>query len=210
MNTLRVIAMVTALTAAATVVSAQQNQMPVNPGMRAEARIGPDDDVEQGPDRAVSEEKREEIRRKVESFRIWKLIEELKLDAGTSAKMSSLLSSLDQKRKEIQQQQMAAMRELRAILKKTKPDESKIKSLLDKLEGNLRAMQELRDREWNSIKEFLSPEQQARFFLFQQRFQREMRGMIDGARGRGPGEGGRGIGSGQSMKRDRRPAEQAD
>ncbi len=141
-----------------------------------------------------SEERREEIRKKIEAVRIWRLTEELKLDATTSAKLSSLLSSLDQKRRDIQREQMEAMRELRFSLKAAKPDESKIKPLLEKLEKNHRAMQELRDREIKGMKEFLTIEQQARFLLFQQEFQREMRGMIAGARGGGAGRGGMGPG----------------
>jgi len=200
MNAFRIFALVLVLMSAATIAAAQQTPASGDPGKHSEEMTAP-----RGQDQAVSEEKREEIRKKVEAVRIWKLTEELKLDAATSAKLSSLLSSLDQKRKEVQQEQMAAMRELRSMLKAAKPDESRIKSLLDKLETTHRSMQEFRDREWKSVKEILSPEQQARFFLFQQRFQREMRGMIDGARGRGPAEGGRGSGPGR--KHDRRPVE---
>lgn len=144
-----------------------------------------------------SEERREEIRKKIEAVRIWRLTGELKLDATTSAQLSSLLSSLDQKRRDIHREQRETMRELRFSLRTAKPEESKIKPLLEKLEKNHRAMQELRDRELKGMKEFLTIEQQARFLLFQQEFQREMRGMISGARGGGAGRGGRGMGPGR-------------
>ena len=137
-----------------------------------------------------SEEKREAVRKKIEAVRIWRLTEALKLDTPTSSKLSSLLSSFEQQRMGIMRQQMTAMRELRRMLKTPKPEESKIKSALDRLEKNQHAMQALRDKELAGVKEILTIEQQARFLLFQQEFRREMQGMISNARKGGPrGEG---------------------
>ena len=133
----------------------------------------------------MSEEKRAEIRKKIEVVRIWRLTEALKLDANTSAKLSSLLSSLDRQRRDIQREQMGTLKMLQQSLKSPKLEESRIKSDLDKLEKNHRAMQELRNNEMSSLKNFLTIEQQARYVIFQQEFMREMRGMIHGARGTG-------------------------
>jgi len=141
-----------------------------------------------------SEERREEVRKKIEAVRIWRLIEELKLDANSSAKLSSLLSSLDQKRRTTMREQMEAMRDLRFLLKTTKPDEAKIKSLLEKLERNNHEIQSLKDQEMRGLKDFLTIEQQARFLLFQQEFQREMQEMISGARNKGQDRDGMGGG----------------
>jgi len=138
-----------------------------------------------------SEERREEVRKKIEAVRIWRLTEELKLDTNSSAKLSSLLSSLDLKRRNTMREQMETMRDLRSLLRTAKPDEAKIKSLLEKLEKNRHEMQGLKDQELKGLKDILTIEQQARFLLFQQEFQREMRDMISGARGKGPGGPGR-------------------
>ena len=83
---------------------------------------------------------------------------------------------------------MSNMRALREILKVQKPDEAKIKPLLAKLEGNHGAMQGIRTEELKGLKEILTIEQQARFLVFQQEFQHNMRRMIAGARGV-PGKG---------------------
>ncbi len=167
----------------------------------ASARQGPpsdrSDDITgidnpQAPGGEPSEEKREEVRKKIEAVRIWRLTEALKLDAPTSSKLSALLSSFEQQRMGIMREQMTAMRELRRLLKTPKPDESKIRSALERLEKNQHAMQALRDKELGGVKEILTIEQQARFLLFQQDFRREMQGIIADARrgvhGRGPGE----------------------
>jgi Spy/CpxP family protein refolding chaperone len=138
-----------------------------------------------------SEERREEVRKKIEAVRIWRLTEELKLDTDSSAKLSSLLSSLNLKRRNTMREQMEAMRDLRSLLRTAKPDEAKIKALLEKLEKNRHEMQGLKDQELKGLKDILTIEQQARFLIFQHEFQREMRDMISGARGKGPGGPGR-------------------
>jgi Spy/CpxP family protein refolding chaperone len=143
---------------------------------------------------AMSEQKREELRKKIEAVRIWRLTETLKLDAATSAKLAPLLNAYDQQRKDIMREQMETMKELRHALKTSKPDETKLKTALEKLVRNRHAMDELRDKEINGMKEILTIEQQARFVLFQHEFRREMLGMIAGAREGGPGPGKKGDG----------------
>jgi Spy/CpxP family protein refolding chaperone len=137
----------------------------------------------------LSEEKREEIRKKIEVVRIWRLTEQLKLDTTTSAKLASLMSSIDEQRKGIIQAQMMSMRELRSTLKSQKLDEAKIKSLLDNLESNQLSMQKLRERQWKGLRDILTIEQQARFLLFQQAFRHEIQSMIANARSHGRGRG---------------------
>lgn len=141
---------------------------------------------EEGPGAPPSEERREEIRKKIETIRIWRLTERLRLDTTTSAKMASVLSSFDQQRRDLMREQMTSLREVRTSLKAQKPDEAKLKTALDRLEKNQQAIQELRRKEIDGLKGILTIEQQARFLLFQLEFQRELREMIAGARG---GEG---------------------
>jgi hypothetical protein len=130
----------------------------------------------------LSDEKRAEIRRKIETVRIWRLTEALKLDTNTSAKLSSLLSSLDRQRREIQRDQTRTLFMLQQSLLSPKIEESRIKFDLDKLEQNYRAMQDLKYKEMSGLKKILTIEQQGRYVIFQQEFTREMRGMIQGAR----------------------------
>jgi hypothetical protein len=153
-----------------------------------------------------SEERREEVRKRIEAIRVWRLTEELKLDAPASAQLSSFLSSMDLKRREIMKDQMEIMRSLRLSLRATKPDEAKMRIAIEKLEKNRSEMQALKSRELKGLKEMLTVEQQARYLLFQQDFQREMRGMISGARGYGQGKGmGRGGDLPEGPEEDHQP-----
>lgn len=138
--------------------------------------------------------KREEVRKKIETVRMWRLTEELKLDEKTGARLASFLSAMDEKRRGLVHERMETMRDLRALLKTGNPDEKKLKAGLDKLEKNRGEMVALEGKEINGIKDILSVEQQARYVIFQQEFRREMRGMIAGARGGGQGMRGPGNG----------------
>jgi Spy/CpxP family protein refolding chaperone len=155
-----------------------------NPGPGQPGRGGP-----------MSEEQREEVRKKIDAVRIWRLTEALKLDAGTSAKLSSLLSSVDHQRRDILREQTGTINILKLAVKSPKPDESQIKTSLEKLEKNHQAMQKLTDSERSGLKNILTIEQQARYVVFQHEFTHEMRGMIRGAYGN-PGKGGMGAGNG--------------
>ncbi len=197
MKTLRTIMLVAAAMILAAPALAQQGMPPRGPMQGAFDEEG---EFEGGPGRGgpgggMSEERREEVRKKIEAVRIYRLTEELKLDPQTAAKMAALLGSVEQKRRTIVQEQMGAMRELRDSLRAGSPDERKLKGLLEKLEKNHHEMSEIRDKEMKGLKELLTVEQQARYLVFQQEFMREMRGMIAGARG-----GGQGPGPGPGMR----------
>jgi len=183
MKGIGILVVVSLLTAFATLSFAQQAAGPVLSGAQYDDAKGIDHPTPPGRNKALSEKKRKELRKKVQAVRIWKLTEELKLDADTSAKLSALLSSMDQKRLDIQREQRESLWALRQSINSSKPDESKIKSDLEKLEKNHLAMEELRSKEMQGLKKILTAEQQARYLLFQQEFRSEMRGMIEGARG---------------------------
>ncbi len=142
-----------------------------------------------------SEERREAVRKKMDAIRIMRLTETLKLDEETAAKFIPLITSLEQKRRDLMRENLQTMRELREYLASRNPDEKKLKSVMEKIEKNHQETMNLRGKEIEAAKDTLTVEQQARYLLFQQDFMREMRGMISGARGgmgpgRGPGMGG--------------------
>ena len=180
MNTAKLVIIIIALALIGSPVFAQRSASgPPDTDKRQNQEFAPD----RGPGGPPSAEKREEVRKKIEAIRIWRLTEELKLDTDTSGKLSALLSSVERKRRDIQREQRETTMQLRDILKSQKPDENKMKQCIDKLQSNHRAMQELRNDELKGMKEILTVEQQARYLVFQQDFQREMRDMIGGARG---------------------------
>lgn len=149
-----------------------------------------------GPVSRPSAEQREEIRKKIEAVRVWRMTEALKLDEKTAAKFIPVISSIEQRRAELMREQMDAMRDLRQGVALQRPDEKRLKAVIDKIELNHREMMKLMEKEMEAAKDYLTIEQQARFLVFQHEFQRDMRRMINRARGgrgmedmRGPGMG---------------------
>lgn len=169
------------LVAAMAATAAAQGGGPGPGPMGGQGRMGPPSDAE-----------REEIMKKVQAVRIWRLTEELKLDEKTSAKLAAVLSSMDQERRELMQKNRKAMQELRTLLGAGKPEDAKLKALLDGIEKNHDKMIDLRKRELREVRGLLTIEQQARYVVFHQQFRREMRGMMNRARGGGPGGPGMG------------------
>ncbi len=158
---------------------------------------GDETSADPGSDRAgpPSEERREAVRKKMEAVRIMRLTETLKLDEETAAKFIPLITSLEQKRRDLMGENQQTMRELREYLGAKNPDEKKLKSVMEKMEKNHQEVMKTREKEIEAAKGNLTVEQQAKYLLFEQDFMREMRGMITGARGgmgpgRGPGTGG--------------------
>ena len=140
----------------------------------------PQKDIEKPP----SKEQMEKVRKRIETLRMWKLTDALNLDEKTSAQVFPLLSKYDKKRGEIEQSLRGSMREMRESLREK--HEGNLKNILDKLEESHKSLQRIKEEEWSEIKKILTIEQQARFILFQQEFEREIRKIIAEARERRP------------------------
>lgn len=151
---------------------------PGNVGQQGESRFAPD----QGPGAPPSPERREQVRKKIEAIRVWRMTEELDLDEKTAAKFLPAISALSHQRNELARENLETMRELRIYLRSGKPDEKEIRNALDRLEKIHRELTNIREKEISAAKAHLTFEQQAKYIIFQQEFQREISDMIAGAR----------------------------
>ena len=133
-------------------------------------------------DRPPTKEQMEKVRTRIETLRMWKLTKALDLDEKKSAQLFPLLNKYDKKRAETESAMRDNMRDLRESLKERR--EVQIKNALDRLELNHKSMQNIREAEREELKGILSIEQQARFIIFQQEFDREIRKIIEETRER--------------------------
>jgi Spy/CpxP family protein refolding chaperone len=120
----------------------------------------------------------------IETLRKVRLIEELKLTEEQSVKFFPKLNEIREAREKFDQERKALIDELRDLLGKEKKPADQINAKIDKL---FQLEEEFNNKESGLKKELrkiLSPEQQARFILFQLRFEREMREMIQDIRER--------------------------
>lgn len=140
----------------------------------------------------LTEQQREVVRKKVEAVRLARLTETLQLDEKTAAKFIPVITAIEQKRRQLMKENQETMRELKIMLHASPPDESKLKIAINAIEKTRHEIASLREKEYSAARDNLTVTQMARYLLFNQDFQREMRGMVEGARHprRGPGKGG--------------------
>jgi Spy/CpxP family protein refolding chaperone len=151
-----------------------------------------------GADRPI-EQQREEVRKKVEAVRLARMTEALQLDEKTAAKFIPAITAIERKRRALMKENQETTRELKIMLHANPPDEAKLKAAISAIEKNRHEISSLREKEFNAAKDNLTATQMARYLLFNQEFQKEMRGMVEGARH--PRRGGPGKGGGPAPQR---------
>ena len=148
-------------------------------GFSADGIASPDRDDHNRP---PSKEQMERVRKRIETMKIWKLTKALDLDEKTAARLFPLLNKYDKKRAEIERDIKDNMMDLREALEDEK--ESKLRDLIERLEKSHKALQSLNDEERAELKQILTVGQQAKYLIFLQEFNREIRRIIEEARSR--------------------------
>ncbi len=136
-------------------------------------------------DRPPTKEQMENVRKRIETLRIWKLTKTLDLDEKTSTQLFPLINKYDKKRAELEVSMKEGMKDLRGTLK-DKKGEGNLKNIIDKLEQNHKEIQRINDEERTEMKKVLTVEQQAKFIIFQQEFERDIRKIIEEVKERRP------------------------
>jgi len=116
----------------------------------------------------------------IETLRKVRLIEELKLTDEQSVKFFPKLNEIRENKEKFDQDRQILIEELIDIFEKEKKSSDQINAKLDKI---FQLEEEFNKKETalkKEIRKILSPEQQVRFILFQLRFDKEMREMIQG------------------------------
>lgn len=151
-----------------------------------------------------------EGKRLIETIKIWKMTEALNLDEDQAAKLFPKLAQLEASRREYQGRQRLLREELAELLKQRPLRDEEIKTRLDQLD---RAEIDFRGHEQvvrGGLRSILSLEQQARLALFEDRFETEMRSVIQDLRQRRrgfPPDAGQSVGSPSPRYRPLTPME---
>lgn len=125
-------------------------------------------------------EKIERIQKQIEMVRMWRLTKELDLDEEGAARVFPILSRYDKKRMDLEVERFRIMRELRETINddRDRDNERRVEKLMDRLESNKSAMDRLQDAEREELKKVLTRRQMAKYIIFQQRFEHEMKEII--------------------------------
>ena len=126
-------------------------------------------------DEMASERDLTRVRKKVEALRAWQLSEVLDMDEKTSSQLFSAMREADKERWEIEARNRKLVRELSRSLVSRRPDSRKIDKVLDELQSNRRELVRSEERHLERVRQTLSPEDTARYLIFQIRFQREIK-----------------------------------
>uniref|UniRef100_A0A7C6EME5 Periplasmic heavy metal sensor n=1 Tax=candidate division WOR-3 bacterium TaxID=2052148 RepID=A0A7C6EME5_UNCW3 len=119
----------------------------------------------------------------IEKVRIYKLTEELDLSEEQTIKFFPKLKEMRRNEQEFHIQRIEMIKKLKELLEE-KANEQEIVKVLNKLQELQKKRFESQLKEIEEIKQILTPEQQARFIIFQEEFEREIRDLIREVRGR--------------------------
>ncbi len=140
--------------------------------------------------RVPGEEDIGRVRKKVEAVRAWRLTEELDLDEDKTAKLFPAMRRSDRQRQEIEADNRRIIRMVSAELNKPNPAPEVIDSALEELVKNRRRTFRSEEEHLQDVRKILSPEDTARYLLFQVKFQKEIRERVMRSRRGGMEHGG--------------------
>ncbi len=119
----------------------------------------------------------------VETIRIWKLTELLNLSEDQSTRFFPKLKAMKQLRDDYEENRMKAINELEGMLHEGKNNDKMISDKLAEIEQYDTKFHTDEAKMRKDIASTLTPEQQAKFMLFQMRFEDELRMAIHKAQG---------------------------
>jgi hypothetical protein len=124
----------------------------------------------------------ERTQKRVEALRMWKLTQSLDLDEGTAAKLFPVINEYDRKRLTTEQEMRKNMRKIRRSVNTA--SEEDLRNLMESLKSHHLRLQEIQHEEMRRLKDILTVRDMAKFMIFKQDFDREMKRRIFEARER--------------------------
>ncbi len=121
-------------------------------------------------------EKMAKIRKRVETLKMWKLTKVLDLDEKGAARLFPIINEYDKKRFTVMQVMRKNMHELRESVDTA--TESELRDMIEKLNDNHKSLQEIDGEEMKMLGEVLKARDMARFIIFKQEFDRDMKRII--------------------------------
>uniref|UniRef100_A0A7C4TH48 Periplasmic heavy metal sensor n=1 Tax=candidate division WOR-3 bacterium TaxID=2052148 RepID=A0A7C4TH48_UNCW3 len=121
----------------------------------------------------------------IEKVRIYKLTEALDLTTEQAAKFFPRLKEMRKTEQEFQRERIEIIQKLKQMLKEG-ATEQEISKVLDRYSEIHKKKMERHIKEIGELKEILTPSQQAKFLIFQEEFEKEIRDLIKEVRKRHP------------------------
>ena len=130
---------------------------------------------------------RDKIRENIETLRMWKLLEALDLTSEQSTQFLPVLKEFQEAKQRFGEGRERLFGELESTLDSENPDHRKLQESLAGLDSARTAFHQDIEHFFAESRKMLSPEQLARLYLFEERFEKKLRESIQEMRGRGAG-----------------------
>ena len=127
---------------------------------------------------------RKRVREQIETIRMWKLTEALNLSQEQSMRFFPLFNQWERERHQLDLERNRFLDELKLVLKRERPKEKEIRTLLERLEENRVRRGEGQKDFWLQASKILTLRQRAEYLIFQRDFERRIREIIKGIRER--------------------------
>lgn len=123
-----------------------------------------------------SQERREQIKKKIRTMRAFTLTEELALDEQTAGRLFPMLARFDDEIDKLLQRRVELHRRLRRV--DTIRDPRQVERLIDDVIGNERAFRELEDRKITELRKLLPPQQMAKVLIVMPALERRIKNQL--------------------------------
>lgn len=120
---------------------------------------------------------REEIEEMVESLRIVKMTEVLNLSEEQSIKVFTKMGQIKREKKDLQKKRIEAMQSIRGLID-SGTSEEKLKEAVENIKSLANSIKDQDDALIKYLEGILSVEQQAKYIIFTEDFQKDIRKMI--------------------------------
>ena len=126
-----------------------------------------------GHDKRSPEQLRKEVLERMRALRAWRIVEELKLDETTSARLFPILAKYDEQELALADERRDIAHEIRTLLAAPRPDEVKLNAAIDRMLANRHKRIASKDERIREIRKVLTAVQQAKLILLLPRLERE-------------------------------------
>jgi Spy/CpxP family protein refolding chaperone len=125
------------------------------------------------PDRRTPDQLRKEVLERMRALRAWRIVEELKLDESTSARLFPILAKYDEQELALADERRDIAHEIRTLLSAPRPDDVKLNAAIDRMLANRRKRIASKDERIKEVRKVLTAVQQAKLILLLPRLERE-------------------------------------
>ena len=127
-----------------------------------------------GPDASrTPEQLRKEVMERMRALRAFRIVDELKLDEATSARLFPILSKYDEKEMALAAERREIAHGLKEEIESAHPDDARITKAIDQLLANRARRVALRDEQIKEVRKVLTPVQQGKLALLMPRLERD-------------------------------------